>query len=488
QPFLLKSTTTWAELNALPRMSSIVVEEGPDSKDILACTIKKIYRSRLADLGKIFLEEGEDAIKDDFAFECLWDQALANRSIHWTKDQPLTKQCFQRIGEAIEADCIFKGAGVQAGTEPSSRFHALTEYLVGRNDLPKEMTGSEALEIFYEAIERDPVGACYSFQQELRVIFQKSADAEIPRLAEEPQREALFKMFIGHMISALPFAYPEVGSCFPIPVKIGDEWVVKEYKIDERIELTPGPFSPLLAFGLIAVDDPEGEAPPLMTFSGTTWGEGRFISLLSDFTPFMSVGHVPYLLGHSKIDSWIDRNFKGTCINLYGASLGGALCFHALRNHKDRLGSVNVYNPAGLYPFLWKGPFDDHDVNIYLQQNDIISTSGYFPTGTGVHIYRIVGEQSDGWREAHGRGYGGGKRVTLIQSSSAFENSRWKRTAWTALHFLIGLTLGVALWAFFALACLFHALKEKACQLINYCFNRQWTLELSPSRSLLEID
>ena len=135
---------------------------------------------------------------------------------------------------------------------------------------------------------------------------------------------------------------------------------------------------------------------------------------------------------------------------------------HVLRNHKDRIGSLNVFNAPGLFSCHWGGPFDgdDHEVNIYLHQNDIVSTSGYFPTGTGVHVYRIVGEQSDGWRAAHARGYGGGRRVTMIKSSPEFENRRVARTVWTAMHIVAGLTLGVALWTFFFLACLYHAIKE----------------------------
>jgi hypothetical protein len=474
QAFPLKEDATWDELIQLPRTTPIIVEreEGGDLGLNLESRIKKICKEHLTLQGKAFADQGKDVENDHFAFECLWDQALANQAISWSEGKPLDAIMFRKIGTALEEDCIFKGEGISAQSDPDSKLHPLMEYLMGRNDLPNGMSGAEALAIFHEEIERDPVEACRLFQQELRQVLEKAAASEIPRLTEEPQREALFKMFVGHLIAALPFVYPNKGDLFPIPVKIEGQWVVKQYKVDERIELTPGPFSPLLAFGLIAQDN-DLSAPPLLTFSGTTWGEGKFVSVLSDLTPFMSVGHVPYLFGQSKIDAWMNRYRHFSDVDIFGASLGGALCFHFLRNHSDRLRSVNVFNPPGLYSCLWNGPIDKLEVNIYLQQNDIVSTAGYFPTGSDVHVYRVVGEQSDGYREAHGRGYGGGKRVTLVRSTSHYENSLWKRTSWTTLLFVAGLTVGVALWTFFILACLYHVIKEKTRELL--CCRRKWT-------------
>ena len=469
QPFYLKENTTWADLAAIPRLTPLCTEEEDDV--LLETRIKKIFREHLGELGKVFGSEGPDGTKDDFAFECLWEHALRDRAIHWVRGDSLDMISFRRIGQALEGNCIFKGEGVSAQSNPEGRLHALTEYLLGRNDLPGELSGAEVRQILREEIAADPVNTCLLLQQELREVFENAANLEIPRFEDEPEREALFQMFIGHMISALPFAYPQEGDRFSIPVKIEGQWELKEYRIDERIELTPGPFTPLLAFGLVAENDLEGTAPPLLSFSGTTWGEGQMISILSDITPFMSVGHMPYLLGKGKIDSWIDRHSANVDVQLYGASLGGAICFHVLRHHKDRIGSVNVFNAPGLFPCLWDGPFDgeEHEINIYVQQNDIISTSGYFPTGAGVNVFRIIGEQSDGWREAHARGYGGGKRVTLIKSSPGFENSRCARTLWTGLHFVAGITIGVALWTFFLLACLYQVVKQK---LIQCCYKQ----------------
>jgi pimeloyl-ACP methyl ester carboxylesterase len=160
-------------------------------------------------------------------------------------------------------------------------------------------------------------------------------------------------------------------------------------------------------------------------------------TVLADFTPGMSVGHAPYKEGREKIAEWLQDKKD---VQLYGASLGGAIALHVAINHRDRVGRVQAYNPPGFYPWDWKGG-SLPQIDIYSQQNDLVSTMGFFPESDEVNIYRVIGSRSEGLFKAHMRAYTGCEKVTFLKSSAQYENSRWDRKILTALHILLSAIL-----------------------------------------------
>ena len=388
--------------------------------------------------------------EQDLAIGLLWQQTLDNCAISWSDEELPDLGTVRTIAAEIKKTLVYHGPGVRAS---SITLTSLMDYFLGRGG----MTYKEACGGLHQLLKDDPKKACESFQQGLNELFIASKE-EFPKSGTA--QEKLFKMFVGQLISVIPFLYPEQGTKFSIPVKIAKKWELHPYTINQRIELTPGPFSPLLAFGL-TTEDPK--APPLLTFSGTTWGDGRFVSILSDLTPLMSVGHAPYLLGAAKINAWIGNQSKN--VQLFGASLGGALCLHTLLKHSSKIASVDIYNSPGLYPWMLAGPIDGPEVNIYMQHNDVVSTAGNFPHGRNVHVYRVAGQVETGAFETHGVSFCGAPIVTMLKSSPAYENSRWERTAWTAILFVTGLTVGAVLWTFFLLSSLFYVIQAKTAEL-----------------------
>jgi len=328
---------------------------------------------------------------------------------------------------------IYVGPGMQIEPKPGAdpTVHRFMNYLLRGDQFPFQWLNGATLKAIF--VRKDPF-FLRSMKEEFQYVFEQAAK-RLPLIGSK--EEMLFETFIGNCIALLPYSYPEAGEVFSIPQKIEGEWRICQYRVDP-IELTPkGILTPLKAFGLTSPN-----APPLLTFLGTTYpaGDGFLASILSDFTPGLSVGHAPYLLGKTKIDSWLRGK---TEVRLYGLSLGGALCFQVLRHHREKIEQANVYNPPGLFPWNWDKPFDREKVNIFCQENDLVSTMGFFPEGRGVSVYRVFGSRVENWFNAHVKCYTGTGQVSIAKSSVAVENNRTIRKILTLAHLIFGLVLGL---------------------------------------------
>lgn len=374
-------------------------------------------------------------------FPKVWDQALLVHPISWQPGEPLTSEIALSIGKALQETLVYHGVGLQiepkVGSNPN--VDALMKFWLGKGSFSLQWLNPEIIKAIFLAKNPSLLGCKREF---LRSVFEECAKT-MPRVGSP--EEILFQTFVGNGVSLIPYCYPGLGETFAIPQKVGGKWKVCTYST-EPIALTPkGLLTPLFAYGLTSQD-----APPMITFSGTTFpaGDGFVASLMSDFTPGLSVGHAPYLLGQKKIAQWLEGKEK---VRLFGLSLGGALCFHVLRNHKEKIGEVNAYNPAGLYPWDWKEPFETQKINIYYQENDLVATMGMFPTGSGVTIYRVYGAVTENAFHAHARSYSGSEITTILKSSPEYENSRLIRRVLTGLHLVGCLTVFPALMALLAI-------------------------------------
>ena len=366
-------------------------------------------------------------IEDDDLFQAVWHQAVGLHNISFKGDfSPLAA----KIDEAIRDTLIYHGKGVEFSTD-SSNISKIVRYLLGRGVFSVEWlkdVNTKGL-----LFQKDP-----ELLQGMRTAFRQvlqDAASHLPN-GESKEQELVFQAFISNIVALLPYSYPEAGEQFVIPQKIGGEWRVATYTVDRKIPLTCKWFSsPIVAYGLTSPD-----GPPILSFLGTTYpaGEGFIATLLADFTPGLSVGHAPYLLGRQEIGEWL-KDKKG--VVLCGASLGGAIAFHTARASPDKIGRVEVFNPPGLYPWNWRGCQNLPEINIYYQNNDLVGTMGFFPVGDKVSVYRVFGEKKENFLRAHSRAYTGGETVTIIKSSPSFENSRISRKILTALHILFSFIL-----------------------------------------------
>lgn len=151
-----------------------------------------------------------------------------------------------------------------------------------------------------------------AFFQNKNPIFLKTLLEDLQKIVLDlfkDRNESIFEVFIGWVLSLIPFLEPDNESFLIVPQKKGCVWRLIEYKIEE-IKLTPSFLgSPMKAYGLIK--DLES---PLLLFMGTPQrtASGSLLSIWGDFVPGFSVGELPFKLFHKKIvGKWLEENTKG---------------------------------------------------------------------------------------------------------------------------------------------------------------------------------
>lgn len=414
---------------------SIFLDFPPEPPSILGSWYDGIFKQEnsehLSNVQNLFKEKlGFD---NDRIFQQMWNQALNVHRIDWNPAKPLTQELFDKIEKALRETLVYDGPGLDhEGDGANPEIHEIFQYLLGRGVPNRSWLNRKNLSALM--LEKDLI-LLQAIRQEIRATLASCA-----AIADKvsPQEELVLEAFVGNLISLIPYSYPEVGEEFIIPQKVGNEWRALQYRIDEKIELTPEWFSsPITACGLSCE-----EGPALLTFIGTTFpaGDGYVATVLADFTPGCSVGEFPYWLGKEKIASWLDRHGSA---RLYGASLGGAMTFQTLRDQKDKIEAVYAYNPPGLYPWNWKETYDETGpkVHIYCQENDIIATMGVYPQGRNVSVYHVFAEGFQQMPKAHARAFTGSDHPVILKGDANFENQRFYRKALTAIHMLFGGTL-----------------------------------------------
>ncbi len=367
-------------------------------------------------------------------FARVWDQAVSMGKLQWPLTRPLTADVLDSMAATFRDTLVYHGKGCQIEPTPgcNEQIQGFLLYLLGRDVFSSAWLDSQLFNAVF--VSKNPP-LLRMMRKELANIL--AACAKHLPVTGSPE-EVIFQTFVGNCLTMLPYSYPEAGEVYSIPQKVNGTWRMCRYTMDPPIELTPRRIvSPLQAFGLTSK-----EGPPLLTIIGTTYpaGDGYLMALLSDFTPGMSVGHLPYHLGEKNLQNWL-RDKTG--VRLFGSSLGGAICFHVLRHNREKISEVSAYNPPGLYPWDWNKPFEQQKINIYYQENDLVPTMGIFPTGPHVSVYRVIGlKAGNSALMAHVRGHYGGKQVTILKSSPEYENSRPIRRFLTAAHCIGTLAIG----------------------------------------------
>lgn len=375
------------------------------------------------------------------------------------------------ISEIYQKTVLFCGEGVKVNfksTEDDQDSKGILSFLLGHDSLLSNWNDLKLLQSVFIEPDKDLLRKA---QQEL----QNALNAAWDRLQIDEDAESLVEAFIGHVLSIVPYTYPEPKMNLTIPMKIEGSWKQCSYTITEKLQLTPAALcSPIVAY---ALESKEG--PALLSFLGTTYpaGEGFAATLLTDSTPFCSVGKGAYWLGKEKIQSWID---KQSGVQLYGLSLGGAMAFHTLRDHKAKILSLYAYNPPGLYPWEWSEAYSQ-PIHIYYHERDVVALSGYFPTGEGVEITRILKKEPNNAFKAHAQIYTAStpldlesNLVFMLKSDVDYEHSRIARVAMTIVHFVAALLLFLALLLMTCLIAAGNFLYRQVVDLTNHFFPKQF--------------
>jgi len=414
----------------------------PDSVDY-----KKIQERLASHIGleqccqEVFREK--IGISNEALFQKIWYQAVNTEHIRFNSAIPLDR-LISKIDAAIRKTFLYHGKGVDFSIDSVADPATFIKYLLGKGTFPVEFINR--LNLKAVLIRKNP-----ELLKKMRDVLRQvllNCSQQVPK-PNSPE-ELVFQTFIGNVIALLPYSYPEKGEEYVIPMRIDGKWKTCTYQIDQRIDLTYQWFStPIVAYGLLSKD-----GPPLLTFLGTSYptGSGCLATLLADFTPGYSVGLAPYLQGKKRIADWLqDKN----SVHLFGLSLGGSLTLHVARNYPEKIGQVDAYNPAGLYPWDWKGKEGRlPTVNVYYQNNDLVATMGFFPDSPNVSIYRIIGQKSENFIQAHMRAYSGSDEVVIVKSSPAYENRRCVRKILTFLHFLLGFIVFIPVLTAYIIYCI----------------------------------
>jgi hypothetical protein len=352
----------------------------------------------------------------------VWEFVLKAHKINWKKGDDLSGAKFKQIYQAFQKALLYTGSGVDY---PLYDIHELTEFLFGK----KEMRVSDLFkwENFKKLFLAPDAGSLTQFRTKL----QEGLKAGLSAFEAGEISEATLQAFTFNIVALIPYTYPQEGATIQIPVKNGEGvWEMALYQVDKKFQMTPAWFStPLPVYGLLSED-----APPILACLGTTYppGEGFVATLLSDFTPGFSPGHVACLYGRKEMTEWL-KDKKN--VRVAGTSLGGAISFHLSRLHSEAISEVYAFNPAGLYPCDWRGV--DHSqiaYHIYSNDNDVVSTMGVFPEGENVHVYRVLTSERENFIASHSNVYHALKRVTIIRTPVEYENRRIEHILLTALH------------------------------------------------------
>lgn len=346
---------------------------------------------------------------------------------------------------SIDPIIIYTGSGVPLSPS-ESKIGEVISLLFSRTiegGVSKVMSWDNFKNVFYNSSPAYLVDFQSELQKTLLHAFENRGD-----LPDE-----VFALFVNQTLSLLPFAYPDEGFQIEVPVKIGDQWELKEYQVDRKFALGKQClFSPMPAYGLTS----ENGGPPLLVFMGTTYpaGKGFWGTLFSDFTPFASVGKLAMYCGAKELRTWLQQH---TGAHAMGISLGGGLSLHAARTFPDHIAKVYAFVPPGLYPGECKR-FDTTEVNLLFQGGDFVSTLGFFPEGDNVNLYKVRESTPANPLSAHARVFLGGESISVTKEAVATENQRLKRKALTALHMVGSPIVFLLMLPFYLLYCLFKVL------------------------------
>lgn len=291
------------------------------------------------------------------------------------------------------------------------------------------------------------------FLRQARSALQEVLDRLSQRLERglSKKQEALAEIFIGNILSLLPFFEPQAHEILNVPQKINGAWKQVDYQI-EPIQLTDARMgSPFFAYGLKPCQNEQ--AMPLLLFMGTPFptASGALVAYWNDCAPFYSVGEIIYShFASEKIRAWVNQCQKELhvvqAIKAFGLSLGGSLALLAMAHLPTIIREVHAYNPAALnkgilsaYKQTCSSDYKP-DVRIYWQENDLIPLLGD-GWDDDWKLIRIFGARQQNPYFAHIRSMMGHKEVFALLANTKKTNNELARKVVTLSHQVFSIPL-----------------------------------------------
>lgn len=264
------------------------------------------------------------------------------------------------------------------------------------------------------------------FLKQFKTALQKALD-----LIDLTHVDKKKELFIASIIALVPYAYPKIGDSFRFPVKNQQgHYQQKTFICDAIVPMSLSTSIPALnAYGFKSTDGDHK-----LIFTGTTApsNEGFLNSLLADFTPFSSVGKLPFNMGFSCLKDYFKTRSN---VQLLGKSLGGALCLHTLIHFEAYIKDVYAIVPAGLHIWDRYNKNSNKKVVIAIQEGDIVSKLGYFPEHPDVEFFHLkaFGSSTKGFY-AHARSFAGSCECEINTPDVKKVNRSLIRTMITVMH------------------------------------------------------
>lgn len=370
------------------------------------------------------------------------EKAMIER--HW---QTILNQAVTNIGEEVEDPSLYlqrdkvmalmeELSVVIADIEPKGilaeeseqiegeEIKNLVRYFLHDSVLDKQVLNKNNLRRILKGFSKADLSA---MRKEICAVLHKIA----AQLSLQPDKSSLIlKMFIGHALALYAITDPVDGETIQVPQQVDGNWKMISYRV-QAIRLTSEWIhQEVEALGLVPLN---ATASPILLFKGTALpgAKGHASTILTDFTPFNSVGQTLYSSGRRAIREWIDDNYKDKKkIQVYGLSLGGSMAYQCGLEHPEKV-EIHAYVAPGFLSDKISSKDTLLEGESFLCPTDIVGNLGKHPSGP--QIYKVISREKRNPLTAHLRAFGG-EETLLLRVNTVWENVRKIRVFLNVLH------------------------------------------------------
>jgi hypothetical protein len=390
-------------------------------------------------------------------FSKILKQACFHLNLKSSKAKSFQKDTFNALlNEIIFTIAAIEPLGIQVypskKMEDNEDIRNVIKYLFYDLPVSKQLLNLHNIKAIF--FKKNPI-----FLSQVRSEFQNILNHLYKEITTKLHDELIIEMLIGNILSFYCYMQPKHHELIVIPQKIDGHFEEIPFRV-EKIKLTPFIFgSPIYAYGLKPLTQ---KGHPIFLCKGTTYPQdtGFVAAIMTDFTPFFSVGGLIYLFYKKKISKWIKETYDQyqTELTIYGQSLGGASAYHIALDNPNMV-KIYGYVPPGLLRST-VNKYKDVLINgkIFCHENDFVHLLGKHPYG--VEFYKIITEAKRNKFTAHSRAFGS-EEVLVLRVNETKDNNRAVRTVFEISHQLASVLIFVptCIMRFFSI-CIFYPLKK----------------------------
>lgn len=307
-------------------------------------------------------------------------------------------------------------------------------------------------------------------QCELEAIGQRLLK-ELQSQELNPSEYRLTEILLGQILALYPFFEPKTGTLLNLPQKIGESWALVTFRV-EQIPLTPwwlGP--PLLAFGLLPVENSVEGACPRLLFPGTSQPTASWSPLdtWADVVPGYSVGEFIFNFWAKEIlQNWIEKSAKQK-VEVTGISLGGSLTLLTVSHLPHLVSEARAYVPPAVRGEVVSGfekklqRLDRSSwpvVSIYWQEGDFISLIG---PAWSKHwtAYRLIPGKHLDFISAHNKAFSAQPLTAVVRMDTEKDSKRISRYIFNIGYEIVCIPIFLVLSVGIGIRALIYAFKSE---------------------------